>query len=556
MDMENRLTMSYDQGDGLIFKLGRTFGDVIEQNAKEVPDKPYIKYEDRTITFKDLNDQINVIAYHLIQQGFKKGDKVGICLPDWPEYSLMYYAMAKLGIVHSPISPRYREKEITMILNHLEAKAIIIPDVYQQHDYIKMIYDLIDEEKISIEKVIIVGKDDAGRGQTILYESLTERVKPLDEIKSFVADYLKEHPVDADDLLEVAYTSGTTGSPKGVMQTHNTRIAVGTLNNEAWGAKEDDVMIVMSPLCHSTGSNHAQNGALVGRFTVVYLESWSIERTLEATERFGGTVLIGVPTMYSRIINHEDFKKYDLSTVRALWVAGQPIPLAEAKEITAAFDAQFIQVYGTTECGGNHSTRYHDPLELACGTGGKTIRGMETKIVDQNNNIVPIGEIGEICSRGITRFLGYYKAPELTREYIDEAGWFHTQDLGIMDENGYVKIVGRIKDMVIRGGLNIYTTEMEEIINQHPDVSETYVVGYPDDDLGERTCAFIVPKQKNRVITRDELAKFMQGKIAKYKIPDKVKMIEEAPTNISGKVQKAKLQEMLLMELNEKSVEV
>lgn len=556
--MTKKLKLSYHQGLGPIFEKGRTFGDIIEAAAKETPDKTYIYFEDIRITYRELHRLTNRIALKLLQLGFKKGDILGICLPDWPEYSLMYYACAKIGVITSPISPRYREKEFSMILGHTEAKAVVISSNWQGFNYADMIIGLQKTKLKALEKVFVVGEysDEKVEDGLYPYENLLMKTQNDQDIENLLKEHLNNHPVDADDLLEIAYTSGTTGAPKGVMQSHNNRIAAGILNNEAWESREDDVMVMMAPLAHSTGSNHSQNAALLGRYSIVYLGLWEPEKALAVTDKLGGTILIGVPTMFILMMNHENFKIYDMSSVRGIWCAGSSVAVTIAKQITEAFGARFIQTYGTTECGGNHCTRPGDDIETACATGGPSVRGMEAKIIDHKGNIVPIGEPGEICARGVTRFLGYYKNPEATDEAIDKSGWFHSGDLGVMDENGYVKIIGRIKDMVIRGGENIYTSEMEEAIYQHPEVLEVYVIGYPDEKLGERTCAFIVPKTPKIILTRDDMVDFLNGKIAKYKIPDRVEIIEETPLTPSGKVKKFKLQEMLTEKLTEEGSEV
>ena len=539
--------LSYYQSPGEVFPLGRTFGDVIEKAANEIPDKVFIFYENRTITYSQLHQLTNIIALNLINKGFKKGDRLGICLPDWPEYSLIYYACAKVGIITMPVSPRYREKEFTMILGHSGAKHVIVAADWLDFDYVGMVENLRKNELKELENIIVVGKTESIKEASYIvnFENLSKSEFSVEEVNNKLEQYLASHPVDADDLLEICYTSGTTGAPKGVMATHNNRIAVGTLNNESWGAKPSDIMIAMAPLAHSTGSNHSQNGALLGRFSIVYLGIWKPEKTIKYIEEFGATILIGVPAMFIAMIHHPEFKNYNVKTVRGTWCAGAPVAVSVAKEISNAFGSTFIQCYGTTECGGNHCTKPNDPIELACGSGGPPLRGTEAKIIDPNGNIVAIGEPGEICARGATVMLGYYNNPEVNERTIDKAGWFHSGDLGVMDVNGYVKIIGRIKDMVIRGGENIYISEMEEAIYQHPEVQEVHVVGYPDEYLGERTCAFIKPKTPDIVLTRDTFVEFLDGKIAKYKIPDKVIMIKEFPISHSGKIQKFRLQEMI-----------
>ncbi len=546
------LTKSYHQGLGPILPLGKTLGEYVEDLARKVPDKVVIIYRDRRITYREINATVDRLALALIDLGLKKGDKLAICLPDVPEYTFLYYACAKLGVVTSPVSPRYREREFRNILGHAGSSIVVVPAQWKGFDFLPML-DSLRPELSALRQILVVGGHPrTGQGDV---RSLSDMLA-TDWSAKYPDDYLhqvylKENPIDGDTLLEIAYTSGTTGIPKGVMQSHNGRVAAAMLNNEAWGARETDVMIAMAPLCHSTGSNHSQNAAILGRYAVVYLEGWDAEHCLAEIERNRGTILIGVPAMYIAMMNHPNFAKYDLVSVRGLWCAGAPVPLEVARRFTEAFGATFIQCYGTTECGGNHNTHIDDQLEVSCGSVGPSVRNMECKIVDAGGSVVPIGQPGEVCARGPMRFLGYYNYPEATAAVIDSAGWFHSGDLGVMDEKGYVRIIGRIKDMIIRGGLNIYATDIEEVLFAHPDVEQVYVVGYPDDYLGERTCAFIKPKDPQHTMTRDSLVAFLDGKLAKYKIPDRVEIVTELPMTPSGKVQKHLLRELLLAKLKE-----
>lgn len=550
MNANAALTKSYHQGLGPVQVLGTTLGEYLEDAAREVPDKVSIIYRERRITYRELNATVDNLALALIDLGLKKGDKLALCLPDLPEYTFLYYACVKLGVVTCPVSPHYREREFSNILGHAGANVVVVPAQWKGFDFLQML-DSLRAALPTLKQVLVLGDHPGtGRGDVLSVRdmlSVNWSDKYPDDYLHRV--YLRENPLDGDTLLEIAYTSGTTGMPKGVMQAHNCRAAAAFLNNEAWGARESDVMIAMAPLCHSTGSNHTQNAAILGRYAVVYLEAWEAEHCLAETQRNHGTILIGVPAMYIAMTNHPNFSKYDLGSVRGLWCAGAPVALEVARRFTQAFGATFIQCYGTTECGGNHNTRMDDPVEVSCGSVGPSVRNMECKIVDADGNIVPLAEPGEVCARGPMRFLGYYKNPEATAAAIDSSGWFHSGDLGVMDGNGYIRIIGRIKDMIIRGGLNIYATEIEEVLYTHPDVEQVFLVGYPDERLGERTCAFIKPKDPQRTLTRERLVTFLEDKLAKYKIPDRVETVTELPMTPSGKVQKHRLRESLLAKL-------
>lgn len=555
MDRSSNLSSrSYHQGLGPIFPLGKTLGEYLEDAAREVPEKVCIIFRQRRISYRELDAAVNTIALGLIDLGLKNGDRLALCLPDVPEYTFVYYACAKLGVVSCPVSPRYREREFRNILSHSQAKAVVIPASWGGFDYVAML-EALRAELPQLEHIIVLDDEVATGSRALKSLRDLQSVKWSDKYPNdyLHAVYQKEHQLDGDSLLEIAYTSGTTGIPKGVMQAHNNRAAVALLNNEAWGARESDVMIAMAPLCHSTGSNHSQNAAILGRFTIVYLEAWEADHCLSEAQRNRGTILIGVPAMYIGMINHPKFPTYDLSSVRGLWCAGAPVALEVARKFSQAFGATFIQCYGTTECGGNHNTLISDPVEVSCGSVGPSIRGMECKVIDSAGKIVPLGQSGEICARGPTRFMGYYNNPEATAAAIDASGWFHSGDLGLMDEYGYIRLIGRIKDLIIRGGQNIYATEIEEVLYAHPDIEQVFLVGYPDERLGERTCAFVKLSDEQKPVTREGLVAFLEGRLAKYKVPDRIETItqRELPMTPSGKVQKHKLRERLWTKLQQ-----
>lgn len=543
---------SYEQGQGEVFPLGRTLGDYLAEAAREEPDKMAIICGDRRITFGELGHQVDNLVLGLIKLGLVHGDRIGLCLPDCPEFTYVYFAAARLGLVVSPISIRYRAEEFATILGHGGARAVIVPRESRGVDFVQMM-DVLRPRLPNLEFALALGlESDQETAGLVSLDRLVSTDWSWQFPDGFLQQYLQEHPVEADDLLEIAYTSGTTGQPKGAMATHNNRAAAALLNCEAWGARSDDVMVSMSPLTHSIGLHHSQNAAVLRRFTIVYLGQWEPDVALKAAHDHRATLLIGVPAMYIAMMNHPDFNRYDLSRVRLLWCAGSPVPFQVAQALSTAFGAEFSQTYGSTECGGMHSTLAGDPLEVTCASVGPSVRNMETKVMDPHTGrIVPRGTAGEICIRGITRCLGYYNNPEATAQTIDQAGWFHTGDLGVMDETGYLRIIGRIKDMIIRGGQNIYATEMEELLCSYPDVQQAYVVSYPCDYLGERTCAYVVPRTAEARITRDDLEAFFGGRVAKYKIPDRVEVVagEQLPLTPSGKVLKYRLRETLLEKL-------
>jgi len=432
--------------------------------------------------------------------------------------------------------------EILTVLNHLEAKALVIPEEWRGFRFADLLEE-IRPEIPSLRHIIVKGKPKEGMSgfEELLSCGWGKKLAP-----GFLENYLKENPVEADDLLEIAYTSGTTGRPKGVMETHNTRMLHSVGIAERMKASEEDVWLNMTPLFHTTGNCVVQHTAFLTGGTVILMGRYSTETSLREIERGRATIAVGVPTMFIDLMNHAHFEKTDVSSLRFALFTGAPMPPEVALQIVQRFRCGILQGDGTTECGSNVLSLPDSPIELIAQSPGPPLAvGNEVKIVDPNTNrIVSIGVPGEICHRGPTSFLGYYKDPELTLAAVDEKGWFHSGDLGTMDEEGNIRLIGRIKDMIIRGGENIYATDVESILYTHPKVKECQVVGIPDDRLGEKTLACIILKKAGEVLTREEIYEFMKDKTAKYKIPDQVMTIEDFPRTASGKVQKFKLREM------------
>ncbi len=546
--MEKRkLTQSYCQVLGINRTKGKTFGQMLTETVHRYPERPAIIFQDRTYTYRDFEKAVDSLVQALIDLGFSRGDKLGIVLPDWPEYSIAYYACAKLGVTVSPMNPLYRRMEILTVLNHLEAKAVIIPEEWRDFRFV----DLLEEvrgEIPSLRHILVKGKPK--KGMVSLEELLgfdwERKFGP-----GFVAKYLSENPVEADDLLEIAYTSGTTGRPKGVVETHNTRMLHSVGIAERIQASEKDVWLNMTPLFHTTGNCVVQHTAFLTGGTLILLGRYSTEASLRELERCRATIAVGVPTMFIDLMNHPRFEKTDVSSLRFALFTGAPMPPEVALRIVQKFKSGILQGDGTTECGSNILSLPDSPIEVIAESPGPPLAvGNEVKIADpQSNRIVPVGVPGEICHRGPTNFLGYYKDPELTAQAVDERGWFHSGDLGTMDPEGNVRLIGRIKDMIVRGGENIYPTDVESILYTHPKVKECQLVGTPDQRLGEKTLACIILKKAGDVLTREEIYEFMKDKTVRYKIPDQVLVLEDFPRTASGKVQKFKLREMALQKI-------
>lgn len=539
---KNKLTQSYCHMVGIDWPKGKTLGQMLEETAAKFPDRLAIIFQEQRYTYRDFQRAVDSFAQALISLGLSRGDKLGLLLPDWPEYSIALYGCAKVGIIVSPMNPLYRKMEILTILNHLEAKALVIPEEWRGFRFVDLLLETHSQIP-SLQQVIVKGKP---AGKMLSFEELLSRDWEKQFGANFLEKYLKENPVEADDLLEIAYTSGTTGRPKGVMETHNTRLLHSVGIAERIKVTEKDIWLNMTPLFHTTGNCVVQHTAFLTGGTLILLGRYSTELSLKELERCKATIAVGVPTMFIDLMNHPYFEKTDVSSLRYALFTGAPMPPEVALQIVKKFKCGILQGDGTTECGSNVLSLPDSPVELIAQSPGPPLAvGNEVKIVDPNTKrIVPVGVPGEICHRGPTNFLGYYKDPELTAAVVDPAGWFHSGDLGTMDEEGNIRLIGRIKDMIIRGGENIYPTEIEGIIYTYSKVKECQVVGIPDERMGEKTVACIIPKNVGEEVTREEIYQFMVDKTAKFKIPDFVLIMEDFPRTASGKVQKFKLREI------------
>lgn len=546
--MEKRkLTYSYCQVLGINQTKGRTFGQMLQEMAERYPEHTAIIFQNQQYTYREFQAAVDSFALALFDLGLTRGDKLGLLLPDWPEYSIALYACAKMGVVVSPMNPIYRRMEVLTVLNHLEAKALIIPEEWRDFRFVDLLRE-IRPQIPSLQHVIVKGKPGEGMlsFQDLLSQDWQRKFGP-----GFLEKYLQDHPVEADDLLEIAYTSGTTGRPKGVMETHNTRMLHSVGIAERMKASDKDVWLNMTPLFHTTGNCVVQHTAFLTGGTLILLGRYSTEASLRELERCKATIAVGVPTMFIDLMHHPNFGKTAVSSLRFALFTGAPMPPKVALQIVERFQCGILQGDGTTECGSNVLSLPESPIELIAESPGPPLAvGNEVKVVDpQTNRIVPVGVLGEICHRGPTNFLGYYKDPELTTEAVDEKGWFHSGDLGTMDEGGNLRLKGRIKDMIVRGGENIYATDVESILYTYPKVKECQVVGYPDERLGEKTLACIIPRKAGDRVTREEIYEFMKDKTAKFKIPDQVITLEDFPRTASGKVQKFKLRDMAAQKL-------
>lgn len=511
-----------------------TIGEILERNARLVPDKKSVVFGSCSYTYKELNEAVDALCQSLYSLGIRKGDRIALNLPNWPEFIVSYFAAAKIGAVIVPLNTKLRENEVAYILNNAEVSTVITADEFAGIELLGMFSNL--KSRIpSLKNIVVVGK-------TILAGML----KFSDLVSSQTSAIKPKISVEQSDLFTILYTSGTTGNPKGAMLTHYNFVMVATGTAELLECSEQDKFLIAVPVFHVFGMCSSILSCIASQGTAILMDTFKAEEALKVIEKERVTVHHGVPTMFILELNNPNFQKYDLSSLRTGIIAAAPCPVEIVKRIRKEMGCNICVSYGLTETSaGLTITRFDAPDILRAETVGQPFPGVEIKIVDEERNTLPSGEAGELACRSIGLMQGYYCNSEATAQAIDSDGWFYTGDLATIDEQGYVRIVGRKKEMIIRGGFKIYPREVEEVLYAHPAVQEVAVVGLPNPVLGEINCACI--KLKDGAVTNDgEIVDFCRGKLVEYKLPDKVLFRDELPMTPSGKIKKIELKEQLL----------
>ncbi|KWX00698.1 Acetoacetyl-CoA synthetase [Carbonactinospora thermoautotrophica] len=532
---------SYASGVSDVPLLGETIGENLERTVARFPDREALvdRASGRRWTYAQFDEDVNRVARGLLALGVEKGDRVGIWSPNCAEWVLIQYATAKIGAILVNVNPAYRTHELAYALNQSGVRLLVSATRFKTSDYRAMV-DQVRGDCSALETVIYIGTSDwddlVARGESVPVDRLRERMARL----SF------------DDPINIQYTSGTTGFPKGATLSHHNILNNGFFVTELLGATEQDRFCLPVPFYHCFGMVMGNLGATShGACIVIPAPAFDPKLTLQAVQEERCTALYGVPTMFIAELTLPEFSSYDLSSLRTGILAGSPCPIEVMKRVVNEMNMHEVAIcYGMTETSPvSTQTRLDDDLERRTATVGRVHPHLEVKIVDPGTGlVVPRGTPGELCTRGYSVMLGYWNEPDKTREVIDEAGWMHTGDLAVMREDGYVNIVGRIKDMVIRGGENIYPREIEEFLYTHPDIAEVQVVGVPDEKYGEELCAWIRMKEGAEPLTAEKVREFATGKLAHYKIPKYVLIVDEFPMTVTGKIRK--------VEMREKSVEM
>ncbi|MGE6259620.1 AMP-binding protein [Heyndrickxia sporothermodurans] len=530
-----------------------TIGELLEQKAMLHPDHEAVIYSDRNLrySYKEFNDHCNLIAKGLMRLGIEKGDHAAIWATNTPEWLTCQFATGKMGAVLVTVNTNYQTTELEYLLRQSDSKTIILMESYRNSSYIEMLYEicpelneseagnLISKRLPELKNVIVLGnKKYPGTYNWDDLLSLSDEV--TDEALNLRIQSL--HP---NDVINMQYTSGTTGFPKGVMLTHNNIVNNGYNIANCMELTEKDRLCIPVPFFHCFGCVLGTMACVSVGATMVPIQEFNPSQVLQTVQDEKCTGLHGVPTMFINELNLPNFDEYDLSSLRTGIMAGSNCPIEVMKGVIQRMGASEITIaYGQTESSPVITqTRTNDPIELRVESVGRALPHVEVKIVDPvTNKAVENGEQGELCTRGYHVMKGYYKNDEATKDAIDDEGWLHTGDLAVMDENGYCRITGRLKDMIIRGGENIYPREIEEFLYSHPKILDVQVIGVPDETFGEEVMAWIIPK-KGESITLEEVREFCKGKISRHKIPRFVEITESYPMTASGKIQKYRLRE-------------
>jgi fatty-acyl-CoA synthase len=530
---------SYNHGPHDTPLLGETIGENFARTAARFGDRDALvsRHQDVHLTYRELDDAVDALAGGLMRAGIATGDRVGIWAPNCAEWVIVQYATAKIGAILVNINPAYRAHELEYALRQSGVRLLFSARAFKTSDYRAML-DEVRGGLDDLERVVFVDDDE--------FAALGAEAADPDALAARAAT------LSFDDPINIQYTSGTTGFPKGATLSHHNILNNGYFVTELLHLTEEDVTCLPVPFYHCFGMVMGNLGVTShGGAIVIPGPSFDAGATLEAVAAEGVTSLYGVPTMFIAMLDHPEFASFDLSSLRTGIMAGSPCPIEVMKKVVERMHMAEVSIcYGMTETSPvSTQTRSDDPLERRVGSVGRVGPHLEVEIVDPVTRlVVPRGDPGELCTRGYSVMLGYWNDPERTAEAIDPAGWMHTGDLATMDDEGHVNIVGRSKDMVIRGGENVYPREIEEFLYSHPDIADVQVIGVPDEKYGEELCAWVVAR-RGAALEEDDVRDFCRERLAHFKVPRYVVLVDEFPMTVTGKVQKYKMREATIARL-------
>ena len=555
------LAVSYASGPSDKPLLGSTIGKFFDYAAGRYAEREAVVsiHQQVRFTYSELAERVNKLAKAFISAGFQKGDRIGIWSPNNVQWLITQYATAKAGLILVTINPAYRSHELAYVLRQSGCKGLILQNNLRSSNYEQMLCELCPElSNVSTGKLV-----------SIEYEHLTTIISTTESSVSGIYNWtdfndLSNDSSDQDldarlnsqdmvDPINIQYTSGTTGFPKGATLSHHNILNNGYFVAETMNFDESDRLVVPVPLYHCFGMVMANLGCLTHGACVIYpSEAFEPESVLHAVQSERATALYGVPTMFIAELALPNFSEYDLKTLRTGIMAGAPCPVDTMTQVNEKMHMTEVEIaYGMTETSPvSFQTRVDSPAEKRVSTVGKVHPHVEVKIINPDTNkLCTVGEMGELCTRGYSVMLGYWENPEATSLAIDGHGWMHTGDTAVMDLDGYVNIVGRIKDMIVRGGENIYPREIEEYLIGHKDIEDVQVTGVPDEKFGEEIIAW-VKLNGDSGLSEDDVKEFCKGRIAHYKVPRYIRFCKEFPMTVTGKVQKYKMREISIDELN------
>jgi fatty-acyl-CoA synthase len=554
------MPLSYVHGATNVPLIGSTIGDLLDQVVDRFPDRDALisRHQKIRYTYSQLKEECEKLARSLMACGVAKGDRVGIWSPNNTEWVLIQFATAKIGAILVNVNPAYRSSELSYALNQSGCSTLILSPPYKTSNYPEILREVCPElndcepgnlrsDQFPSLKTIITLGEQRFPGCFTWNDLLAKSEEiSVSELKQRQSDQRFDEPIN------IQYTSGTTGFPKGATLSHHSILNNGFFIGEKMRFTEQDRLCIPVPFYHCFGMVLGNLACVThGAAMVLPAETFDPAKTLETVSEEKCTALHGVPTMFIAELALPDFDRYDLSSLRTGIMAGAPCPIEVMKQVFARMNMRDVTIaYGMTETSPvSFQSETSDPIEKRVCTVGQIHPHVECKIIDpETGNTVPRGTTGELLSRGYIVMLGYWNNPEATASSIDEALWMHTGDLAVMDEEGYVRIVGRSKDMIIRGGENIYPREVEEFLYMHPKIQDVQIVGVPDKYYGEELMAWVILKPEVNA-TDEELRSYCTGKISHYKVPRYWKFTENFPMTVSGKVQKYKLREMARAEL-------
>ena len=555
------LERSYYCGASTTQIIYETIGGFFDRVAEKYPDNKalILRHQGVEWTYAELQHRVDQLASGLLALGIAPGDRVGIWGPNSAEWVLTQLATAKIGAIMVCINPAYRLYELEYALNKVECKALITDESFKTSDYLGMLNTLAPELEYCAPGALASTKLPKLKHVIRMGTSSSAGMHNFDQICELATDADRaallglQTQLKPDDAINIQFTSGTTGNPKGATLSHCNILNNGYLTGEAMRLTPADKLCIPVPLYHCFGMVLAVLACVSHGATMVFPgEAFDPQQTLQTVQDERCTALHGVPTMFITELDHPNFSSFDLSSLRTGIMAGAPCPIEVMKRVISEMHMRDILIaYGQTELSPiNNITLPDDSLERRTETVGRAMPWVEVKVIDEAGHVVPVGEKGEICTRGYSVMQGYWNDPEKTAETIDAAGWLHSGDIATMDAFGYVRIVGRIKDMIIRGGENVYPREVEEFLYQHPAISEVQVFGIPDKKMGEEVCAW-VQLNEGATLSADDIKAFCKDQITHFKIPRHIRFVSEYPMTVTGKIQKFVMRDEMLASLTD-----